>query len=78
MSTKRIPVLVAGLLLSVGIVSPAHAYLDPGTGSLIVQSLLGGIAGAMAIVALYWRKLVGFFTGRGKAREDAGTAGDKD
>ena len=26
--------------------APAHAYLDPGTGSMILQVLLGGIAGA--------------------------------
>ena len=50
--------------------SPAQAYLDPGTGSMILQILLGGIAGVAVIAKLYWRKIKGFF-GRSSA-DDAG------
>jgi hypothetical protein len=46
----------------VGFSAAAHAYLDPGTGSILVQSLLAGIAGAVAIVSLYWQRLKAFFT----------------
>jgi len=28
----------------------AHAYIDPGTGSLILQLILGGIAAAFAMI----------------------------
>jgi hypothetical protein len=35
----------------------AHAYLDPGTGSMILQLLLGGIAGAMVVGRLYWQRI---------------------
>tara|TARA_B100001175_G_scaffold141950_1_gene120501 strand:+ start:108 stop:311 length:204 start_codon:yes stop_codon:yes gene_type:complete len=35
----------------------AHAYLDPGTGSLILQALLGILAAIGAYITLYWRKL---------------------
>jgi hypothetical protein len=35
----------------------AHAYLDPGTGSFVLQMLLGGIAGMMVVARLYWEKL---------------------
>lgn len=35
----------------------AHAYLDPGTGSMILQILLGGVAGALVVGKLYWHKL---------------------
>jgi len=38
-------------------VSPAYAYMDPGTGSLLLQGLLGGIAGAAVFIRLYWHKL---------------------
>jgi hypothetical protein len=38
-------------------VSDAHAYLDPGTGSFILQMLLGGIAGMAVVGKLYWTKL---------------------
>ena len=34
----------------------AHAYLDPGTGSLILQALLGILAAIGAYITLYWRK----------------------
>jgi len=35
----------------------AYAYLDPGTGSIILQGLIGGIAGTLFAVRLYWGKL---------------------
>ncbi|HBP87892.1 MAG TPA: hypothetical protein PKK23_21295 [Nitrospirales bacterium] len=42
----------------------AAAYLDPGTGSMILQLLLGGIAGAAIIIKLYWRRFLNLFKGR--------------
>lgn len=41
-------------LLFFASVSPAHAYLDPGSGSYILQLLLGGIAGLAVVTKLYW------------------------
>lgn len=38
--------------------SSAHAYLDPGTGSIILQVLLGGIAGLALAIKLYWHKFL--------------------
>ena len=40
------------------------AYLDPGSGSLIIQMLLGGIAAGFFAVKTYWHKIIGFFTGK--------------
>jgi len=37
----------------------AHAYLDPGTGSILLQVLIGGVAGLGVIVKLYWHRLRG-------------------
>ncbi len=56
---------------------PAHAYLDPGTGSILVQILLGGAAGGLAILKLYWGNIRAFFA-RGAARVPEGpdAAGD--
>lgn len=42
---------------------PAYAYLDPGTGSMILQLLLGGVAGALMVGRLYYRKIRSFFAG---------------
>ena len=36
------------------------AYLDPGTGSLILQAVLGGVVGAAVVIKLYWRRFLSF------------------
>ncbi len=37
--------------------SPAQAYLDPGTGSMILQGIIGAIAGALVVLRIYWAKI---------------------
>ena len=50
--------LFAILLLSRGFfVSDAYAYLDPGTGSVIIQAVIGAIAGVLITLKIYWYKL---------------------
>jgi hypothetical protein len=34
------------------------AYLDPGTGSMLVQLLVGGVAAVGVAAKLYWRRLL--------------------
>jgi hypothetical protein len=45
------------------------AYLDPGSGSMLVQLLLGGVAGAAVIVKLGWQRFRGMFGGSGAKDE---------
>jgi hypothetical protein len=40
---------------------PAFAYLDPGSGSMLLQVLLGGVAGVAVIAKLYWGRLLSLF-----------------
>ena len=40
------------------------AYLDPGTGSMVLQALLAGVVGALAVGRLYWQRLKGLITRR--------------
>jgi len=35
----------------------AHAYLDPGTGSMIIQVVIGTVAALFLTVKLYWQKI---------------------
>lgn len=35
----------------------AYAYLDPGTGSILLQGLIGAIAAGLAFFKFYWHKL---------------------
>ncbi|WP_221031499.1 hypothetical protein [Actomonas aquatica] len=37
------------------------AYLDPGTGSIILQAVIAGFMGALFVVKLFWAKLKGGF-----------------
>ncbi len=71
-STNR---LIVGLVVlgAIGITTPAHAYLDPGTGSMLLQLLLGGVAGALVVGKLYWHRIKVFF-GRGAAPDRDSTA----
>ena len=40
--------------------TPAHAYLDPGTGSVILQGVLGAIAAIAVVTKLYWHRILRF------------------
>jgi hypothetical protein len=48
-------IMSAVLLLLV--ISDAVAYLDPGTGSMLLQVILGGVAAVAVAIKLYWHKL---------------------
>lgn len=41
------------LMLLLGFAAPAHAYVDPGTGSMLVQMAIAGVAGAL----FYFRQM---------------------
>jgi hypothetical protein len=53
-----LPVLVLLVLI---LPRDAAAYIDPGAGSMIVQMLLGGVAGLLVVGKLYYRRLLAFF-----------------
>ncbi len=39
----------------------AYAYMDPGTGSFILQAIVAFALGALVIIKQFWRKIIGFF-----------------
>lgn len=51
------------------------SYLDPGTGSIILQAVLGAVLGAIFTLKLYWRHLWSLLTGRHK---DGASIDDRD
>ena len=42
-------------------VTDAFAYLDPGTGSMLLQVILGGVAAVGVALKLYWHKITSVF-----------------
>jgi len=50
------------LVVSLNIIffNNALAYIDPGSGSIILQALLGALAAAGATFSIYWDKIKNF------------------
>ena len=52
---KSSTALLAGICLLMA--SPAYAYVDPGTGGMLVQLVTGGVAGLFVLARLYWTRI---------------------
>lgn len=50
------------LFSSLLIQSMKVSYLDPGTGSLVLQLLIAAIVGAGAFIKIKWKKIAGFIS----------------
>lgn len=53
-------------LVFLALQTPAYAYLDPGTGSMILQGIIGAMAVGAATISVYWKKLTSVFSGRAR------------
>ena len=53
--------LIIGGLLAIALPRSAHAYLDPTSGSILLQVLLGGVAGAALALKLFWHRIQALF-----------------
>jgi hypothetical protein len=40
----------------------AYGYIDPGTGSIVIQAIVGVIVGAGFFIKIFWKKIKAFFT----------------
>lgn len=49
------------LIIMLAAQAPLQAYLDPGSGSMLMQLLLGGVAGLAVILKLAWRRVSEWF-----------------
>lgn len=60
-------------MLALCLSAPAYAYLDPGTGSIILQGVLASIAVVVGVVRAYWFRLKAFFFRQPSVAADAST-----
>ena len=51
----------------------AHAYLDPGTGSYVLQLLIAGVLGASFAIKMSWRRIKAFMAQRFAGRRTKGS-----
>lgn len=65
--------LIGFLWASLAFPKNSYAYLDPGSGSYLLQLLIAGLLAASFTVKSFWRNVLGFFTGLfSKKKKDAG------
>ncbi len=57
---------IALMLLS----APAFAYIDPGTGSFLVQGIIAAIIGIGVTGKLFWAKIKAALTGKSIEEDD--------
>ena len=57
---------MSAAIAAIGLVMPRRslAYIDPGTGSYMLQMLIALAVGGAFAVKLFWRRIVGFFRRR--------------
>jgi len=51
------------ILFSVIYPREVHAYIDPGTGSMMVQVLIGVLVGVLFALKMSWKRIKTFFKG---------------
>ncbi len=49
------------LLVCVLFIPNLYGYIDPGSGSLIFQLLIAGLAGSLYAVKVFWKQIKTFF-----------------
>jgi hypothetical protein len=57
---------------------PELAYIDPGSGSMILQLVLGGLAAAAVFLKIFWHRLLVFLRIRKPYEPERGTATPSD
>ena len=60
------------LLAVLSFATPAYAYLDPGTGSMLVSAVVGVAAAVGLALKMFWYRVVGLFRGK---KGDTGAPG---
>jgi len=56
------PLLLVGVVLLAP--APAFAYIDPGTGSFVIQGIIAAVVGVGFAVKMFWRRIRAFLTGK--------------
>ena len=66
----RISICFATLVAMLICTSDAYAYIDPGTGSMIIQLIIATVVGAIVYFRRYLLKITSFFKKSSKDNDD--------
>jgi hypothetical protein len=54
----------ATVVVVVATTTPTYAYLDPGSASIVLQSIVAACAAGAATLGIYWNRVKGLFRRR--------------
>ena len=63
MTFRRVLRVVLVLAACLSVAPPAHAYLDPGTGSMILSAVIGLAVAVALALKMFWYRSVGLLRG---------------
>ena len=63
MTFRRVLRVVLVLAACLSVAPPAHAYLDPGTGSMILSAVIGLAVAVALALKMFWYRGVGWLRG---------------
>jgi hypothetical protein len=49
---------ITALILFLVLTGPAYAYIDPSSGSMILQGIIAGVAAIVVTAKLWWHRLL--------------------
>jgi hypothetical protein len=50
-------IFTLSIVFTFSYIGSVYAYLDPGTGGMIIQAIIAFIATAGAVASIYWKKI---------------------
>jgi hypothetical protein len=57
---KSLLSLIILTVFSLFFATQAYAYIDPGTGSMLIQALIGAVAAVSVSIGIFWRHIRSF------------------
>ena len=60
-SNSKLIISITGICVPLLLPDSAHAYIDPGTGSMLVQAAIAAVAAASVSIGIFRRRLRSFF-----------------
>jgi hypothetical protein len=74
---RKLKILGGSTLCLVELVKPAYAYIDPGTGSMLVQAIIAGIAAVGVSIGVFRDRLKSFCRRIFSSEDKNGNSGDQ-
>jgi len=59
---KKIHIIFLTLITYFFLSTNSYAYIDPGSGSIILQAIIAAFVGASTTITIYWKKIKLFFS----------------